>query len=714
MSLLRLRFAVAVTVPCALALTTLAGPPATERKVVTDTFHDFRFDDPYRWLEGSAGFPDLSPAEAESLDNAVSDWTDAQNEYTRSILDELPGRARLEARIAELMSVDWIGTPSTSGSRFFNMERYGDQNQSVLYVRDSLDAQPRTLIDPNTLDEGGLTSLDWYTPTPDGSLVAFGLSRAGDEISTLYVMDVDTGRWLADEIGNDAGGVSWLPDRSGFLYRVRREKDDPYSAQIKFHRLGTHHRQDPVLFEQHDQTWGPYAYLSRDARWLIYGYWTGTDSNDLWVVDFDRWQRTGEIEKVTIIEGQKATFGGPVYGDTLFMTTTLDAPNGCVFAVDLNNPDREQWKLLIPEKEDAVLEELSTARGMLVAKYASRAYTRIDRFDLQGNHLGELTLPGVGSASVGTDDDRTTAFVNYSSFDTPPSIYHADLEQNTLTLWASPEVPVDPSIMQVSQVTYSSKDGTPVTMFLVHRKDLELNGDNPTLLYGYGGFNISMSPYFSRTLFPWLEEGGVYAVPNLRGGGEYGESWHRAGMLENKQNVFDDYIAAAEWLIDNRYTNPERLAIHGGSNGGLLVGAVAMQRPDLFKAVVCAVPLLDMLRYQYFLMARYWVPEYGSSEDAEQLSFLVKYSPYHNIKEGVEYPAMLIKAGENDARVHPFHARKMAAYLQHATTSDPQEEPILLWVDRDAGHGSGKPLKNVIRDLADDRIFLMWQLGMLD
>lgn len=686
--------------------------PSSPREVVVDTYHGNRVEDPFRWLEGGILIEDAD--QAASLESRVGEWTDAQNAYTRAMLDNIEGRDALSARIGELMRIDSIGTPNTAGSRYFHRERRGDQNQAILYVRDSLNGEPRVLLDPNTLDDDGLISLDWYEPSHDGAMLAFGLSRAGDENSTLYVMNVESGEWLAEEIPNRASSVGWMPDGRSFFYDSLADPDDPYSSRIRHHVVGTHHRQDPILFEQFSTTWGPFGYPSRDGRWLVLGYWTSTDSNDLWFVDIDEWKRTGRFEKTELVKGAKGNSWGPVHGDTLYLHTTVDAPNGMVYAIDLTHPAKKHWKTVIPERPNMVLDGVSTARGMLVAEYTHKATTRIERFALNGQSLGEVTLPGIGSASISTNDDRTEAFYSFSSFNVPSSIYRVDLASNTSDLWARPDVPVDPDLVDVSQVTYSSKDGTPVTMFVVHKKGLQLDGNNPTLLSGYGGFNISMTPYFSRTLFPWLEAGGVYAMPNLRGGGEYGEAWHRAGMLEQKQNVFDDFIAAGEWLIDNGYTNSSRLGISGGSNGGLLVGAVAVQRPDLFRAVVCDVPLLDMLRYQHFLMARYWVPEYGSSDDATQYAFLKAYSPYHNITNDVEYPAMLIRAGENDSRVHPAHARKMAAALQHATSSDQMDKPILLWVDRDAGHGGGKPLKNQIRDIVDQRIFLMWQLGMTD
>lgn len=698
-----------------------AAPPATKVQPVTDELHGVKITDNYRWLEGDA---------KGNVTEEVAAWTDAQNAYTRGVLDNLPGRKELEERLRPLMTVGSISPPTMRGNRYFYSKREGTENQPRVFLREGPRGTPRLLLDPNTLDASGLVTISWISPNHDGTLLAFGMYRAGDENSVLYVLDVDRGRWLADEIPGKVVSVSWLPDSSGFFYQRLDNVDDPYSARIKFHRLGTHHRQDPVLFRQFTKeeneklatTWGPFFYTSRDARWGILGYWTSTADNDLWVVDMDRWFRTGggaaagdakpEFVKVPIVTGSTGRNFGPILGDTLYLHTTVDAPNGKVYAINLNAPDRANWKEVIPERSDAVLDSVSVARGMLVASYTRNASTQIQRFDLSGKLLGDVELPGIGSASITVEDDRTEAFLYFESFNEPRSIYRLDLAAGQRELWERPEVPVDPSTVEVKQVWFTSKDGTKVPMFLVHKKGLALNGDNPTILYGYGGFNVSETPSFSATRFTWLQDGGVVAIANIRGGGEFGDKWHQAGMGPNKQNVFDDFIAAAEWLIANKYTSSARLGVIGGSNGGLLTGAVLTQRPELFSAVVSAVPLLDMLRYQDFLMARYWVPEYGSAENPEQFKVLKAYSPYHNIRQGTSYPAVFITAGENDTRVHPMHARKMAAALQAATTGSPADRPILLWVDREAGHGAGKPLNLQIRDVADTQMFLRRHLGV--
>ncbi len=708
-----MRLAVALL---ALALPAAAAPPAapppTETRPVTDVLHGESIVDPYRWLEGDA---------KGALTPEVNAWTDAQLAYTRQVLDNLPGRKAVEDRLRELMEVGAVTAPRMRGNRYFYGKREGNENQARVFMREGLSGAPKLLLDPNTLDAKGLVTVSWTSPDPAGKLLAFGMYRAGDENSTLYVLDVDSGRWLADEIPGKVGGVDWLPDSTGFFYRNLENVKDPYSGQVMFHRLGTHPRQDVRLFRQYTKeenaklatTYGPGFSISEDGRWGFLGYATGTSTNDLWAVDLDRWKRTGEFVRTDVLAGSESTSRGTSLGDTLFLHTTDGAKNGRVVAVDLNAPARAGWKTLVPERKDVSIRGVSLARGILVVNLLKDAATRIELYTLDGRPLGELPLPGIGTAYLSTSQDRTEAFLTFTSFNEPSGVYRVDLATKKLELWERPKVPVDPSLVEVKQVFYPSKDGTKVPMFVIHKKGLKLDGSNPTLLYAYGGFNVSQTPSFSATLFPWFEAGGVYALAGLRGGGEYGDAWHEAGMLERKQNVYDDFIAAAEWLIAQKYTKPAKLAVSGGSNGGLLTGAVLTQRPELFGAVISAVPLLDMLRYQSFLMARYWIPEYGTAENPEHFRFLKAYSPYHNVKKGTKYPAVLLTAGENDSRVHPLHARKMAALLQASTASDPATKPVLLWVDREAGHGQGKPLALRVRDVADQRMFLMWQLGML-
>jgi prolyl oligopeptidase len=399
---------------------------------------------------------------------------------------------------------------------------------------------------------------------------------------------------------------------------------------------------------------------------------------------------------------------------TLYLQTTKGAPKGKVVAVSATDPGAAHWRDLVPERPDAVIDTISFARGLLAVAYMKNASNIVEVFDTHGTSVGQVAQPGIGAAGLAAEEDRTEGYLTFTSYNYPTSIFRVELTKPGAApeLWAKPDVPVDPASADVEQVWYPSKDGTKISMFLVHRKGLTRDGKTPTILYGYGGFNQNQTPSFSATMFQWIDGGGLYALPNLRGGGEYGDAWHEGGMLDHKQNTFDDFAAAAEWLEANKYTSPERLAIRGGSNGGLLVGAMVTQRPELFHAAVCEVPLLDMLRYQDFLMARYWVPEYGSAEDADQFKFLLAYSPYQHVKPGTKYPAVFLTAGENDTRVHALHARKMAALLQASTASDPATAPILLWVDRDTGHGWGTPLNVRLRELVDWRLFVMWQLGV--
>jgi prolyl oligopeptidase len=690
-------------------------PPPTRAEPIRETLHGVELIDPYRWLEG-----DNSNAERMGqVTPAVAEWTDAQNAHTRAVLDGLPGRQALEERLRPLMEIGTVTKPIERGGRYFFSKREGSQNQPVWYWRQGVRGETRTLLDPAVLDPSGLTTITWISPGPDGRTVAYGSYRAGDENTTLRLLDVDRGVTLPLEIPNRTEAPDWLPDGSGFVYRNLKDAKDPYSGQVMFHRLGSEPGSDALLFRQYTKeenqalatTWGPYGSLSRDGRWLVLMYFTGTRSNDLWVADFGRFLATGVLDKQPVSVGRDGTIFGAVAEGRLFLQTMQDAPNGRIEAVDLATGARY---VLVPERSDATIDSLAVAKGVLAVGYIEHATSAFELFDYGGRALGRLALPGLGTGSLAADPESIEAFLSFESFNYPETIFRVDLARPQLApeVWERPEVPVDPSAIEVKQVWYPSKDGTRISMFLVHRKGLEPDGARPTILYGYGGFNISMTPTFSATLFPWLEDGGVYAVPNLRGGGEYGDAWHEAGMLANKQNVFDDFIAAAEWLVANRYTNRERLAIQGGSNGGLLTGAVAMQRPDLCQAAIVAVPLLDMLRYQNFLMARYWVPEYGSAEKADEFQSLLAYSPYHRVQAGTRYPAIFLTAGENDTRVHALHARKMAARLQAAVAGVDDARPVLLWVDREAGHGQGKPLKLRIRDAADLQIFLRWQLGV--
>ncbi len=695
-------------------------PPVTRSSPVVDTLHGTTIVDNYRWLEGD----NSDPNRMGQVTADVSAWTDAQNAHTRTVLDGLPGRQAVEDALRPLMEIGVVSAPIVSRSRYFYSKREGRQNQPVFYYRDIVDGPDRVLIDPAVLDPSGLTTIEWISPSHNGQLVAYGTYRSGDENTTLHVRDVDTGTDTGLTIPDKTQAPDWLPDDTGFVYQNLKDPKDPYTGQVLFHQVGAPVADDRLLFRQFTKsenetlatTWGPGGSLSRDGKWLLLTYWIDTKSNDAWLVDFETFRETGAINKIIVSAGTPGHISGTVIDGALYLHTTKGAPKGRVAVVDATAPGEAHWQDLVPERDDAVIEAVTFGKGTIVVTYMKNASNVVEVFDLAGTSLGVVKQPGIGAAGLSTDEDRTEAFLTFTSFNYPTSIFRIDLAHLDAepTLWAQPAVPIDPSAVEVEQIWYTSKDGTRVSMFVISRKGLVRNGANPALVTAYGGFNISETPMFVGTWFQWFNAGGLIAVPNLRGGGEYGDAWHAGGMLEHKQNVFDDFHAALEWLITNKYTRADRLAISGGSNGGLLTGAAVTQRPDLFRAAIVAVPLLDMLRYQDFLMARYWVPEYGSAEVPEQFAYLNKYSPYHRIVSGTPYPAVFLTAGENDTRVHAMHARKMAAALQAATSSDPAERPVLLWVDREAGHGQGKPLNLRLRDAADQRTFLMWQLGMLE
>ena len=672
---------------------------------MADDLHGQRVTDDYRWLEAA--------------DDAVAAWTDAQNAHTRGVLDASPGRASVESQLGPLMEVGAVTAPIMRASRYFFTRREGHQNQPLIYWRQGPQGEDRLLIDPAAIDPSGLTTVEWISPSDDGRLLAYGTYRAGDENTTLKLIDVDAGYTLPLEIPNKTQAPDWLPDSSGFVYHNLADPADPYSGRIMFHRMGTDPEADVLLFrqftavenEQLATTWGPFSTLSRDGRWLLLGYWVDTRSTDMWLVDFARFLRTGHVERVPLTTGEPGLVVGTVIDDIVWLQTTKGAPNGRVVAVPATSASRDAWRDVVPERPDDVIETAAFPADAIAVTYLRHASNVVEVFDRNGHSRGEIQQPGIGTAALTAQPDRTEAFLTFTSFNYPTTIFRVDAARPSADpeLWAQPAVPVDPKSVVVKQVWFPSKDGTRISMFLVHAAG-DVRTPAPTLLTGYGGFNICETPVFSPTLFPWFDGGGVFALPNLRGGGEYGDHWHQAGILERKQNVFDDFIAAAEWLIANGYATSATLAASGGSNGGLLVGAAITQRPDLFRAAIIAVPLLDMLRYQHFLMAKYWVPEYGSAENPEQFEYLLAYSPYHQVRDGVHYPAVFLTAGEHDTRVHAMHARKMAARLQHATGADPVARPVLLWVDREAGHGQGKPLSLRLRDAVDQRVFLLDQL----
>ncbi|MCK4385363.1 MAG: S9 family peptidase [candidate division Zixibacteria bacterium] len=674
-------------------------PPETRVENVVEVIHGQKVEDPYRWLENG---------ESEEAHG----WVNEQNAYSRSILNQIPGRKQIGNRLEELLSIGYITAPQVRKGRYFYEKREGKQNQPVLYVREGLEGEEQVLLDPNSLSKEGLVVLDWWHPSDDGKLLAYGLSQEGTEQSTLYVMDVEIGENLSDQIPRTrACGLAWKKDESGFYYtRYPKAEEVPkgeenYHRHVFYHALGTEPDEDREIFGKgRDMEDWTEVDLSPDNRFLLVTASQGWSKSEMYFRDL---QNSDKF--VPIVEGIDAIFIGEIVDEHLYLYTNYKAPKYRVLRVDLKKPSMENWQELIPEDE-SILQAIQVIGSKIVAQYMQNASSRLKIFSLTGEYLKEIELPALGSVyGLNGEWDGSEALFGYQSFFIPPTIYYYDLETDKLSLHDRVKADIDSSLYQVRQIWYRSKDGTKISMFLVHKKGLKLDGNNPTLLTGYGGFNASKTPLFYRNRFLWLESGGVYAVPNLRGGGEYGEEWHKAGMLENKQNVFDDFISAAEWLISNDYTAPSKLVIYGGSNGGLLVGAALTQRPDLFKVVVCGNPLLDMLRYQNFLIARLWIPEYGTAEDPEQFKYLYQYSPYHRVQHKISYPATLFLTAESDTRVDPMHALKMTARLQAETSSD---NPILLRFETKAGHGAGTPLSKVIEEYTDIWSFIYWQLGM--
>ena len=680
-----------------------SGPPKSEPRPLTEEIHGTKITDPYRWLE------DGNSAETQK-------WVAEEMAYTRSVLDPLPGRGEIRKRLTELLGTGDIGVPKIGGKYFFYTRRDGLQNQPVLYVREGIDGKDRALVDVNSLASDGTISLDWFFPAEHGKYVAYGTSANGSEMSTLHIIETRTGKVLPDTIEHTrAASIAWMPDNSGFYYtRYPKKGDVPegqerYNRHVFFHELGVDPEKDQLIFgEGRDSDDWPSVSLDNDGRMLLISVAQGWSKSELFLMDLKK-----GTPPTRITTGKNFLYSASVYNGRVYIVTNEDAPRYRMFVTEAGEYDRDDWKEIVPQT-GGILKAAPIYGGKIFAQYEQNASSQLKVFDLQGNLNGNIELPSVGTVfGVGGKWDREEIFYRFESFTVAPSIYRYDLETRSTSLWAKVDAPtVDASAYDVKQEWFHSKDGTRVPMFIVHKKGLKKDGHNPTLLTGYGGFNISLTPQFDRATFLWLEHGGVYAVANLRGGSEFGEDWHRAGMLDKKQNVFDDMIAAAEYLISEKYTHKDHLAIEGGSNGGLLMGAMITQRPDLFRAVVCRVPLLDMLRYQNFMIARRWIPEYGNPENPEQFNWLHAYSPYQHVKTGTEYPAVLFMTADSDSRVDPMHARKMTALMQSvASNGKSKDRPILLRVEAKAGHGAGAPVSKQIEEGTDIFAFLMWQLG---
>jgi prolyl oligopeptidase len=676
----------------------------TRRDDVVETLHGVAVADPYRWLEDGAS-------------DETRAWVESQNERTHRYLASAGQVEAIRARLDELFTSGWVGAPTLRGNRYFYQRRDGRLDQPVLVVRDGTDGPERTILDPNALSASGLVALDWWYPSDDGRLLAYGVSEGGTELSTLYVLDVERGERLESEQipYTRAASIAWLADGSGFYYTRYpvpgsvADGEEMYNRHVFFHLLGQDWQRDAEVFGvgRAREDW-PNVDISSSGRWVSVEVQQGWARSEVYVLDRDQPQG----DWIPIHVGDDA-MAHPVFaGDRLLLHTNLYAPNWALYEVDPARPQRSNWRLIIPEPTDRVLDAVHPAAGQLLVHELHNATSQVRIYNLGGVLQVEAQLPGLGSITgLGGEWNGHALALGFTSFAQPTTAYTLDPSTGDSQLLAEGALPpgFDATRYAVRQEWYTSRDGTRVSMFLVARADVPLDRPRPTLLTGYGGFNVSRTPMFVNALPMWLNAGGVYALPNLRGGGEYGEAWHRAGMLGNKQNVFDDFISAAEWLIASGISSSDKLAISGGSNGGLLVGAALTQRPDLFKAVVCQVPLLDMLRYQNLRIARLWIAEYGSSEDAEQFQWLYAYSPYHHVRDGERYPATFLLTANGDSRVDPMHARKMAARLQAATASD---APILLRVETAAGHGQGKPRNKLVDEATDVWSFIFAQLDV--
>jgi prolyl oligopeptidase len=678
--------------------------PIAKKLDQVDDYHGTKVADPYRWLED----PDAEDTRA---------WVEAENKVTFDFLNQIPERARIKARLTKLWDFERYDVPFKEAGRYFFFKNDGLQNQNVLYTLKTLDGEPRVLLDPNKLSADGTVALSGYAVSDDGKYLAYGLAASGSDWTEWKVREVETGRDLADHLKwVKFSGASWTNDGKGFFYSRYDEpnektklEDVNYFQKLYYHHLGAPQAEDTLVYERKDhKEWGFDGRVTEDGRYLIISVWEGTHP---WNRVFYKDLQTPDAKVMEFLPNLEAAYhfignDGPVF----YFRTDRHAARGRVVVIDTTKPQSgEDWTEVIPQAEET-LEGVTLVGDYFIASYLKDARSQIKVFDLTGKFLREVDLQGIGTA-VGFNGKRTDAetFYAFTSFTTPTTIYRYDLKSGKSAVYRQPKVDFNPNEYETKQVFYTSKDGTRVPMFITHKKGLKLDGQNPTVLYGYGGFNVSLTPAFSISNLVWMEMGGVYAQPNLRGGNEYGEAWHLAGTKLKKQNVFDDFIAAAEWLIANKYTSTPKLAIYGGSNGGLLVGACMTQRPDLFGAALPAVGVLDMLRFHKFTIGWAWVPDYGSADDAQEFKALSVYSPLHNLKPGTQYPATLITTADHDDRVVPAHSFKFAAALQAAQAS---EAPTLIRIETKAGHGAGKPTSKVIEEIADRWGFLVRVLKM--
>ena len=675
--------------------------PLTVRVNVKDNYHETVVEDPYRWME--------------DLDSeATRHWVEAENQISKPRLESIPHRAWLKTRLTALWSYERFGVPVQHGGRYFFLRNDGKQNQNVLFVSDNVGSPGRVLFDPNTVREDATVSLSAYTPNSQGTVVGYALSDGGTDWQTWKFRRVADGQDLTDTLRyTKFWGISWAHDASGVYYDrypvlPNGKGNDAGRPAIYFHRMGESQDQDRLIFEVTDHpTRVPVGRVTEDGRYLVITQFDGYEKNSVSLLDL---RKPGSTAKPLFYAWDALYDFIGSKDDELYFTTTKSAPQRRVIVVDARLPVSTPWPTVIPEQNTA-LDSAEYVGDRIIAKYVQDAHSVVHIYDTEGKSLGEVKLPGLGDASgfSGQVSDTET-FYSYTDYLTPVQIFHYDVKSNTSTLWRKPVIDASTDQYVTDQVFYNSKDGTRIPMFITHRRDMVRNGDNPVLLYGYGGFNVSLTPMFRASVLAWLEMGGVYAEANLRGGGEYGENWHKGGTLANKQNVFNDFIAAAEYLIRERYTRSARLGIHGRSNGGLLIGAALTQRPDLFGVALPAVGVLDMLRYHTASAnARQWSSDYGLSEDAQQFKTLYAYSPYHNVKKATCYPPTLVTTADHDDRVVPWHSFKFTAALQAAQICP---NPILIRVETRAGHGAGKPVWMQVEDFADQWAFAAQALRM--
>ncbi len=677
--------------------------PATQKVDQRDTYHGTTIADPYRWLE-----------DANSADTKA--WVEQQNALTQAYLAQIPERAAIRARLTKLWNFERFSVPYKEGGRYFYNRNDGLQNQSVLYTMKTLDEEPRLLLDPNKLAADGTVALAGAAVSPDGKYLAYSTAASGSDWNEIRVRHIDSGKDTQDHVKwVKFSNTAWAHDGSGFYYSRYDEPTEAtrlaginYFQKLYFHKIGTSQDKDVLVYERKDQKeWGFSAEVTDDGRWLVINSSQGTDpKNRVFIKDLTK--KNSKV--VGLLEAFDASYSFiDNIGSTFYFVTDKNAPKSRIVAIDVKDAAPGKWQEIVAEGA-ATLTGANIINNQLVAEYLTDARSAVQVFDLKGKPLHDVSLPGIGSAG-GFNGKRTDTetFYSYTSFTTPATIYRYDLKTGQSQVYRQPKVDFDPSAYETRQEFFTSKDGTKVPMFIVAKKGIKLDGSNPTYLYGYGGFNVSLTPSFSVANLAWVEMGGVYVMANLRGGGEYGEAWHKAGTKLQKQNVFDDFIGAAEWLIANKVTSPEKLSIGGGSNGGLLVGAAMTQRPDLYAAALPAVGVMDMLRFHKFTIGWAWTSDYGSSDNPEEFKALVKYSPLHNLKPGTCYPATMVTTADHDDRVVPAHSFKFAATAQ-ASQAGPA--PILIRIDTKAGHGAGKPTSKQIEEVADKWGFLARTLKM--